>query len=321
MTKNKTPDHQEDIDVFRFLKSIFQFIGNASKKTMNLAFEIFAKWKILLAISVISYMLGLFYENKDEYQPNKEGSILVNLNHGSSIYFYNSIEILQKKILSGDISFFSEKLQFNKEEALLDIAAEPIISSQGFFELFEDHNQMKVLINNVDNLRETIKYDIQQHKISFLLSSGSSGVTVDKIMSYLSSSPIYESISNTHIQETLNKIEENNKTVRLINKLVEKYSSQNSEKGKNSQVYVDGKTENVSDILNVKSRLIDNIAESKIDLIMEPTSIFRYDEEPTLISKNKIFGKKTALFPAIAIFTFIILHLFRKTFLNYRKVV
>ena len=95
MTKNKTPDHQEDIDVFRFLKAIFQFIGNAIKKTMSLAFEIFAKWKILLAISVISYMLGLFYENKDEYQPNKEGSVLVNLNHGSSIYFYNSVELLK----------------------------------------------------------------------------------------------------------------------------------------------------------------------------------------------------------------------------------
>ena len=320
MTKKNTPDHQEDIDVFSFLKAIFQFTGNVIKKTMNLALEIFAKWKILLAISVISYILGLFYENKDEYQPNKEGSVLVNLNHGSSIYFYNSIEILQKKILSGDKSFFSEKLQFNMEETLLDIDAEPIISSQGFFELFEDHNQMKVLINNVDNLRETIKYDIQQHKISFLLSSGSSGATVDKIMSYLSSSPIYESISNTYIQETLNKIEENNKTVRLINKLVEKYSSQNSEKGKNSQVYVDGKSENVSDILNVKSRLIDNIAESKIDLIVEPTSIFRYDEEPALIPRNKIFGKKTVLFPAIAVFTFIILHLFMRTFLNNRKV-
>ena len=165
MTKNKTSDHQEEIDIFRFLKLIFQLIENIIKKTMNLVFEVFTKWKTLTVISVIAFLLGLFYENKEEYQPKKEGNILVNLNHGSSIYFYNSIDLLQKKILSGNTSFFSEKLQFNDEEALFYVAAEPIISSQGFFELFEDHNQMKVLINNTQDLDETIKYDIKQHKI------------------------------------------------------------------------------------------------------------------------------------------------------------
>lgn len=321
MTKNKIPEHQEEIDVFRFLKQISQSIREIIKKTMKLVLEIFSKWKILLTISVIAFILGIVYENKNEYQPEKEGSILVNLNHGSSIYFYNSIDLLQKKISSGDISFFSEKLQFNKQEMLLDISVEPIISSQGFFELFEDHNQMKVLINNTNDLDETIKYNIKQHKISFLLSNGSSVTTVDKIMRYLSSNPIYESISNIYVQETLNKIEENNKTIRQINKLVEKYSAQNPENGKNSQIYVDGQTENVSDILNIKSRLIDNITESKTNLIVESTSIFRYDEEAALILKKKIFGKKTVLFPAIAIITFIFLFLFRKSFLNFRKIV
>jgi hypothetical protein len=288
---------------------------------MKLVFEIFAKWKILLVITVIAYILGMLYENKNEYQPEKEGSILVNLNHGSSIYFYNSIDLLQKKISSGDISFFSEKLQFNSEEVLLEIYVEPIISSKGFFELFEDHNQMKVLINNTDDLDETIKYDIKQHKMYFLLSNGSSSATVDKIMRYLSSNPIYEAISNVYTRETLNKIEESNKTIRQINKLVEKYSAQNPENGKNSQVYFDGKTENVTGVLTIKSNLIEEIAQSKTDLIVESTSVFRYDDEVALIPKKKIFGKKTVLFPAIAIFTFIFFYLSRKSFLNFRKIV
>lgn len=321
MTKNKTSDQQEEIDVFRLLNKISKSTGKIFKNSLDLAVEIFSKWKILLAISVIAYILGVVYENKNQYQPEKEGSILVGLNHGSSIYFYNSIDLLQQKILSGDISFFREKLQFDGDEILLDISASPIISSQGFFELFEDHNQMKVLINNTQDLDETIKYDIKQHKISFLLSNGSSNATVDKIMRYLSSNPIYESISSTYVQGTLNKIEQSNKTITQINKLVEKYSAQNPEKGRSSQVYFDGQNENVSDILNVKSRLIDNIAKAKMDLIVEASSIFRFDEEAALISKNKIFGKKTVLFPAIAIFSFIILFLLRKALLNYRKIV
>ena len=321
MTKNKTSDQQEEIDIFGLLNKISKSTRQIFKNSVALFIEIFSKWKILLVITVIAYILGAVYENKNQYQRDKEGSILVGLNHGSSIYFYNSIDLLQQKISSGDISFFREKLQFDDDEMLLDISARPIISSQGFFELFKDHNQMKVLINNIEDLDETIKYDIKQHKISFLLSNGSSNATVDKIMRYLSSNPIYESISNTYVQETLNKIEESNKTIGQINKLVEKYSAQNYEKGRNSQVYVDGQTENVSDILNIKSRLIHNIAESKRDLILESASILRYDQEATLILKKNVFGKKTVLFPAIAIFSFIILFLLRKAFLNYRKIV
>ncbi|MFL2607392.1 MAG: hypothetical protein ACJ0PA_01755 [Flavobacteriaceae bacterium] len=321
MTKNKISDHQEEIDVFRLLKKTSQFTTKIIKRSIDFFVEIFSKWKILLPIIFISFVLGLLYENYNMYSPDKEGSLLVRLNHGSSIYFYNSVDLLKQKIVSGDTNFFNETLQLEEGEELLDISLTPIISSNDFFALFDDHNQMKVLINNTENLDETIKYNIKQHKISFLLSSGSSTATVDKIMRYLSSNPIYESISNIYVQETLNKIEESNQTIRQINKLVEKYSAQNSEKGRNSQVYVDGQTENVSDILNIKSRLIDNIRESKTDLIVEATSIFIYDEEVALIPKKKTFGKKTVLFPVITIFSFIILFLVRKSFLNYRKIV
>ena len=321
MTKNKISDHQEEIDVFRLFKKTSQFTTKIIKRSIDFFVEIFSKWKILLPIIFISFVLGLLYENYNIYSPDKEGSLLVRLNHGSSIYFYNSVDLLKQKIVSGDTNFFNESLQFEEGEELLDISLTPIISSNDFFALFDDHNQMKVLINNTENLDETIKYNIKQHKISFLLSSGSSTATVDKIMRYLSSNPIYESISNIYVQETLNKIEESNQTIRQINKLVEKYSAQNSEKGRNSQVYVDGQTENVSDILNIKSRLIDNIRESKTDLIVEATSIFIYDEEVALIPKKKTFGKKTVLFPVITIFSFIILFLVRKSFLNYRKIV
>ena len=321
MTKNKTSDQQEEIDIFGLLNKISKFTRQIFKNSVELVIEIFSKWKILLVISVIAYILGAVYENKNQYQQEKEGSILVGLNHGSSIYFYNSIDLLQQKISSRDISFFREKLQFDDEEMLLDIVASPIISSQGFFKLFKDHNQMKVLINNIEDLDETIKYDIKEHKISFLLSNGSSNATVDKIMRYLSSNPIYESISNTYVQETLNKIEESNKTIGQINKLVEKYSAKNYENARNSQVYVDGQTENVSDMLSLKSSLIQSIVQSKRDLILESASILRYDQEATLILKKNVFGKKTVLFPSIAVFSFIILFLSRKAFLNYRKIV
>ena len=321
MTKNKTSDQQEEIDIFGLLNKISKFTRQIFKNSVALFIEIFSKWKILLVITVIAYILGAVYENKNQYQRDKEGSILVGLNHGSSIYFYNSIDLLQQKISSGDISFFREKLQFDDEEMLLDIVASPIISSQGFFKLFKDHNQMKVLINNIEDLDETIKYDIKEHKISFLLSNGSSNATVDKIMRYLSSNPIYESISNTYVQETLNKIEESNKTIGQINKLVEKYSAKNYENARNSQVYVDGQTENVSDMLSLKSSLIQSIVQSKRDLILESASILRYDQEATLILKKNVFGKKTVLFPSIAVFSFIILFLSRKAFLNYRKIV
>ena len=74
-------------------------------------------------------------------------------------------------------------------------------------------------------------------------------------------------------------------------------------------------------MLSLKSSLIQSIVQSKRDLILQSASILRYDQEATLILKKNVFGKKTVLFPSIAVFSFIILFLSRKAFLNYRKIV
>ena len=69
MTKNKTSDQQEEIDVFGLFNKISKSTGKIFKNSLDLFVEIFSKWKILLAISVIAYILGVVYENKNQYQP------------------------------------------------------------------------------------------------------------------------------------------------------------------------------------------------------------------------------------------------------------
>ena len=159
------------------------------------------------------------------YLPDKEGSLLVRFNHGSSIYFYNSVDLLKQKIVSGDTNFFNDILQLEEGEELLDISLSPVISSNDFFALFDDHNEMKVLINNTEDLNKAIMYDIKRHKLDFKLSNASSNVTIDKIIKYLSSSPTYKSLANIFIEERISLIEQNKRSIDQINKLIEKHTS------------------------------------------------------------------------------------------------
>jgi len=319
MTKKKKQDNQQEIDIFSFMQNTYICLKRLIKQTINFVAYLLTKWKILLTIIFISSALGLLYENKNKYSPEKEGSLLVRFNHGSSIYFYNSVDLLKQKVVSGDTNFFNETLQFEEGEQLLDISLNPVISSKDFFGLFTGHDEMKVLINNTENLNETIKYDIKQHKISFLLSSGSSDATVDKIIRYLSSSPTYKSLANIFVEERLSLIEQNKTTIDQINKLIEKQTSKDIKKTNTAQLYVDDDGSSLAEILNLKTRLKKEIADYRNELIVKQDPFFVYSPQVELLANKKTLGKKTILFPVLGLALFVLFYLAKKVFLRINR--
>ena len=319
MTKKKKQDNQQEIDIFSFMQNTYICLKRLIKQTINFVAYLLTKWKILLTIIFISSALGLLYENKNKYSPEKEGSLLVRFNHGSSIYFYNSVDLLKQKVVSGDTNFFNETLQFEEGEQLLEISLNPVISSKDFFGLFTGHDEMKVLINNTENLNETIKYDIKQHKISFLLSSGSSDATVDKIIRYLSSSPTYKSLANIFVEERLSLIEQNKTTIDQINKLIEKQTSKDIKKTNTAQLYVDDDGSSLAEILNLKTRLKKEIADYRNELIVKQDPFFVYSPQVELLANKKTLGKKTILFPVLGLALFVLFYLAKKVFLRINR--
>lgn len=319
MTKNKTSDHQEEIDVFRLLKKTLQLVAKIIKKSIELSFEIFSKWKIILTTIFIFFVLGLFYENKNGYLPEKEGSLLVRFNHGSSIYFYNSVDLLKQKIDSGDTDFFNQTLLFEEGEQLLDISLTPVISSNDFFGLFEGHNEMKVLINNTEDLNNVIKYDIKRHKLYFKLSNASSNVTTDKIIKYLSSSPTYKSLANIFVEERLSLIGQNKRSIDQINKLIDKHTSKDLEKGNSARVYIDNEGGDLAELVNTKTRLKKDIAEYRNELIVKQDPFVIYNPDVQLIVNYKALGNKKILFPLLGLVLFVLFFLVKKTLIRLKS--
>ena len=319
MTKKKKQDNQQEIDIFNFMQNTCICFKLLIKQTINFVVYLLSKWKILFTTIFISTALGLLYENKNTYSPDKEGSLLVRFNHGSSIYFYNSVDLLKQKVVSGDTNFFNETLQFEEGEQLLDISLTPVISSKDFFGLFNGHDEMKVLINNSENFNETIKYDIKQHKITFLLSSGSSNATVDKIIKYLSSSQKYKSLANIFVEERLSLIEQNKTTIDQINKLIEKQISNDLEKRNSTGVYIDEEGNGLADLVNIKSRLKKDIADYRNELVIKQDPFVVYSPQVELIANKKTFGKKTILFPVLGLALFVLFYLVKKVLVRLKR--
>lgn len=316
MTKKKISDQQEEIDVFRLLKKTYQTTAKIIKRSIGFFIEIFSKWKVLLPIIFISFVLGLLYENYNMYLPNKEGSLLVRFNHGSSIYFYNSVDLLKQKIASGDTNFFNDTLQLEEGEELLDISLTPVISSNDFFALFDDHNEMKVLINNTEDLNKAIMYDIKRHKLDFKLSNASSNVTIEKIIKYLSSSPTYKSLANIFIEERLSLIEQNKRSIDQINKLIEKHTSKDYEKGNNARVYIDDESGDLADLVNIKIRLKKDIAEYRSELVVKQDPFVVYNAKAELTLDTKPLGNKKIFFPVLGLASFVLFFLVKKIFIR-----
>tara|TARA_A200000113_G_scaffold65078_1_gene56276 strand:+ start:5190 stop:6155 length:966 start_codon:yes stop_codon:yes gene_type:complete len=316
MAENKISNQQEEIDVFRLLKKTSQTTAKIIKRSIDFFVEIFSKWKILLSIIFISFVLGVLYENKNMYLPNKEGSLLVRFNHGSSIYFYNSVELLKQKIVSGDTNFFNDTLQLEEGEELLDISLNPVISSNDFFALFDDHNEMKVLINNTEDLNKAIMYDIKRHKLDFKLSNASSNVTIDKIIKYLSSPPTYKSLANIFIEERLSLIEQNKRSIDQINKLIEKHTSKDLEKGNSARVYIDEEGGDLADLVNMKTTLKKDIAEYRSELVVKQDPFVVYNAKAELTLDTKPLGNKKIFFPVLGLASFVLFFLVKKIFVR-----
>jgi len=316
MAENKISNQQEEIDVFRLLKKTSQTTAKIIKRSIDFFVEIFSKWKILLSIIFISFVLGVLYENKNMYLPDKEGSLLVRFNHGSSIYFYNSVDLLKQKIVSGDTNFFNDILQLEEGEKLLDISLTPVISSNDFFALFDDHNEMKVLINNTEDLNKAIMYDIKRHKLDFKLSNASSNVTIDKIIKYLSSSPTYKSLANIFIEERLSLIEQNKRSIDQINKLIEKHTSKDLEKGNSARVYIDEEGGDLADLVNMKTTLKKDIAEYRSELVVKQDPFVVYNAKAELTLDTKPLGNKKIFFPVLGLASFVLFFLVKKIFVR-----
>ena len=316
MAENKISNQQEEIDVFRLLKKTSQTTAKIIKRSIDFFVEIFSKWKILLSIIFISFVLGVLYENKNMYLPDKEGSLLVRFNHGSSIYFYNSVDLLKQKIVSGDTNFFNDTLQLEEGEELLDISLSPVISSNDFFALFDDHNEMKVLINNTEDLNKAIMYDIKRHKLDFKLSNASSNVTIDKIIKYLSSSPTYKSLANIFIEERLSLIEQNKRSIDQINKLIEKHTSKDLEKGNSARVYIDEEGGDLADLVNMKTTLKKDIAEYRSELVVKQDPFVVYNAKAELTLDTKPLGNKKIFFPVLGLASFVLFFLVKKIFVR-----
>jgi hypothetical protein len=226
------------------------------------------------------------------------------------------VELLKQKIVSGDTNFFNDTLQLEEGEELLDITLTPVISSNDFFALFDDHNEMKVLINNTQDLNKAIMYDIKRHKLDFKLSNASSNTTIDKIIKYLSSSPTYKSLANIFIEERLSLIEQNKRSIDQINKLIEKHTSKDLEKGNSARVYIDDEGGDLADLVALKTSLKKDIAEYRSELVVKQDPFIVYNAKAELTLDTKPLGNKKIFFPVIVLASFVLFFLVKKIFVR-----
>mgnify|MGYP006249463947 FL=1 len=174
--------------------------------------------------------------------------------------------------------------------------------------------------NNTEDLNNVIKYDIKRHKLYFKLSNASSNVTIDKIIKHLSSSPTYKSLANIFVEERLSLIEQNKRSIDQINKLIDKHTSKDLEKGNSARVYIDNEGGDLADLVNTKTRLKKDIAEYRNELIVKQDSFVIYNSDVQLIVNDKVLGNKKILFPLLGLVLFVLFFLVKKTLIRLKSV-
>ena len=118
------------------------------------------------------------------------------------------------------------------------------------------------------------------------------------------------------IEERLSLIEQNKRSIDQINKLIEKHTSKDLEKGNSARVYIDDEGGDLADLVNMKTRLKKDIAEYRSELVVKQDPFVVYNPDTQLTLDTKPLRNKKIFFPVLGLASFVIFFLIKKIFVR-----
>ncbi len=265
-------------------------------------------WKQLLLIVLAGVLLGYFQTDND--QPNaKEATLLVKINFDAGNYVYDAVDLINLKILSEDIQFFTQEFKLNADEQLDEVSISPVIDIKDIMAKEINANEIRALFENLEyedgfSVTEGFKSDYDYHFINVVVSGNSTISTVNKIVDYFNNNPLFTELKERNIQRISSIISDNEQTIKQIDKLLDYYTSEN--KTKTTQLYIDNKDLRPNELIKTKVSLQNENQELKKENLTTKETVMAINEANILIENTSLFSNKMVYYPLLFLFIYIV---------------
>lgn len=315
-------NNQEEIDLFLVIDKLKAGYHSLLASFYKAVQFVLKHWIVLLILIVGGYFAGYFIQKNA--LPNREARLIVQNNFNSSSYVYEAVKLLNVKYQQGDKTFL-KKHGFNTEETEInEITIEPIINIMDLLEMHEanDRNLDSYMANiEVDEdllISEAFYPEYSYHRI-IVKTSGNNTAILSKVLEYLNSNELLNKIKVVSVEETMLRVERNNKSIDNIDAIFDEYAGKNATGANPSQVFV--KTQennNLHQLIDKKQELIQENEELREELL-------KYDDVVSLINQPELYrtsstlDNKKIIFPVVLVFLYILFFVVRGFYLKGKK--
>jgi len=315
----------EEID----FKYIYNLFTSLFKKAIVLGFQVLdfvlSKWKIVAILVLLGVGYGYYINGK--IQPIQTAKILLRINFDSVDYVYGEVEMFNNKIVERD-TVFLENAGFRHDtlEIKKGIKLSPVINLRDILDEYDRTGRnLDVLLRNLEfdsdvKVFETFNKNYKYHTLDLRLSHVANRNTVEKFISYINSSPIFEQIKRQGLKNIEERIASNSKIISQIDDVLVTYKTSESLASPSEQIYIVDKDFSVHHLIQNKMNL------QKENEALKQEQIFSQDlsvvVNKSYLSKPEsgILDNQMIFYPFFFIFIFLGLAFVRFSYFTLREI-
>ncbi len=317
--------NNDELDLFQLFDKLKAIVNNWIVKLFN-AIDYIYKYKIIIGILII-VGVGLGYFSQKATKLDQKATALVKVNFKTVDYVYSEIEQLNEKLKEKDSLFF-DKNGFRADTLEMSkIEIKPIVNLNDILEKYElNDRKLEGLLKNLEfddeeiKLYETFTSEYKYHKINFEFSPVATNKTIKQTIEYLNNNPLLQELKETIITDVKSQIENNKKSIRQIDHVIDTYQTNESLPSPSEQIFVVDKNFSIHVLFERKLEL-QQLNESLNTFLAQSKDVVVLVNKPDIVKEKKgVIGNKIILYPLLLVSLFLLLSYFRYIFIKLRKI-
>ncbi len=304
-------NNSDEIDLGELFKMIGDFCNNLFIGFLRVFLFIKSKAIILVVLIAIGVGIGLLLNTITTTRLKAE--VIVHPNYDSKDYLYGLINEIENNIKTEDSVFLAKfKIELSDIKGF-KVQINPLstgdvkIAEKEYLEFLQNFKDHSVVTDAVK--AEVFKKQPSNHKITFFYLNSEKGIAVaKKIISYINSNSYYKELKAISFENMRSRIIKNKEQIEQINVLVDNYgeSLKNSDTKTGEKLLVyDTKNElNVTNLLNLRNRLVKDTEDIKVKMTLEETTVSIISFGSSQKNESSIYSSMTKTLPLVFVGVF-----------------
>lgn len=314
-TKVPQNNSDQEIDIFQLSRSINSFFDRVNRSVFRAIQFFIRNWIVVLVLVVLGAALGFYLDsNKKSYN----NQVVVTPNFESVDYLYAKIDLIQSKIVAGDLDFLKNTVGIPNPQTIRNIEIKPVADVYKFIEDKEQNFELIKLMAEVGEVKKVLEDNVTSknytyHTISFV----SSGTTnekevVEPLLKYLNNSAYFNSIQKIGYKNLEREIAQNDTIIAQIDQVLNGLSSTAKNNGKNEKLVYYSENLQLNDIIKTKQKLVTEQGKNRFRLISFDKTIKEINATLNINESKTVNGHFKIWLPLFFIFLFVMVSMFKK---------